>query len=171
MPSYHEVAHHFPECKPWFYLIGVSIDLASNFPISSSRSNVYLHWAITMPFWTLQFQSQESTSVLVSPFQIPFQDKIFRSLSPFSSVSVIIIWSTYATHIVTLSSLFFMNAVLQVAGPDRSSIILPLSGLKQFHEMVGHFVEITKDRIEGMTGANVRTIEPSQRWVDLVGFG
>ncbi|XXG52412.1 hypothetical protein AAC387_Pa03g0759 [Persea americana] len=53
--------------------------------------------------------------------------------------------------------------ISEVAGPDRSSIILPLSGLKQFHEMVGHFVEITKDRIEGMTGANVRTIEPSQR--------
>lgn len=53
---------------------------------------------------------------------------------------------------------------LQVAGSDRSSIILPLSGLKQFHEMVGHFVEITKDRIEGMTGANVRTVDPPQRW-------
>lgn len=53
---------------------------------------------------------------------------------------------------------------LQVAGSDRSSIILPLSGLKQFHEIVGHFVEITKDRIEGMTGANVRTVDPPQRW-------
>ncbi|XP_058078933.1 transcription factor Pur-alpha 1-like [Magnolia sinica] len=52
--------------------------------------------------------------------------------------------------------------ISEVAGSDRSSIILPLSGLKQFHEMVGHFVEITKDRIEGMTGANVRTVE-SQR--------
>ncbi|KAJ8648525.1 hypothetical protein MRB53_001548 [Persea americana] len=52
---------------------------------------------------------------------------------------------------------------LKVAGADRSSIILPLSGLKQFHEMVGHFVEITKDRIEGMTGANIRTVESSQR--------
>ncbi|GJV69255.1 transcription factor Pur-alpha 1 isoform X2 [Tanacetum coccineum] len=44
--------------------------------------------------------------------------------------------------------------ISEVAGSDRSSIILPLSGLKQFHEMVGHFVEITKDRIEGITGAN-----------------
>lgn len=52
---------------------------------------------------------------------------------------------------------------MQVAGADRSSIILPLSGLKQFHEMVGHFVEITKDRLEGMTGANVRTVETPQR--------
>lgn len=52
---------------------------------------------------------------------------------------------------------------LQVAGSDRSSIILPLSGLKQFHEIVGHFVEITKDRIEGMTTANVRTVDPPQR--------
>ncbi|KAL5995010.1 Adenylosuccinate synthetase 1, chloroplastic [Asimina triloba] len=52
--------------------------------------------------------------------------------------------------------------ISEVAGSDRSSIILPLSGLKQFHEMVGHFVEIAKDRIEGMTGANVRTVE-SQR--------
>lgn len=53
--------------------------------------------------------------------------------------------------------------ISEVAGSDRSSIILPLSGLKQFHEMVGHFVEITKDRIEGMTGANVRTVDTPQR--------
>lgn len=53
--------------------------------------------------------------------------------------------------------------ISEVAGADRSSIILPLSGLKQFHEMVGHFVDITKDRIEGMTGANIRTVEPPQR--------
>ena len=53
--------------------------------------------------------------------------------------------------------------ISEVAGADRSSIILPLSGLKQFHEMVGHFVDIMKDRLEGMTGANVRSVEPSQR--------
>lgn len=53
--------------------------------------------------------------------------------------------------------------ISEVAGADRSSIILPLSGLKQFHEMVGHFVDIMKDRLDGMTGANVRTVEPSQR--------
>ncbi|AQK89513.1 PUR ALPHA-1 [Zea mays] len=53
--------------------------------------------------------------------------------------------------------------ISEVAGVDRSSIILPLSGLKQFHEMVGHFVDIMKDRLEGMTGANVRTVESSQR--------
>ncbi|XVF04525.1 hypothetical protein REPUB_Repub05bG0091100 [Reevesia pubescens] len=53
--------------------------------------------------------------------------------------------------------------ISEVAGSDRSSIILPLSGLKQFHEIVGHFVEITKDRIEGMTGGNVRTVDPPQR--------
>ncbi|XVE78740.1 hypothetical protein DITRI_Ditri14bG0002800 [Diplodiscus trichospermus] len=53
--------------------------------------------------------------------------------------------------------------ISEVAGSDRSSIILPLSGLKQFHEVVGHFVEITKDRIDGMTGANVRTVDPPQR--------
>ncbi|KAL8026752.1 hypothetical protein ABFX02_14G049700 [Erythranthe guttata] len=53
--------------------------------------------------------------------------------------------------------------ISEVTGSDRSSIILPLSGLKQFHEMVGHFVEITKDRIEGMSGANVRTVDPPQR--------
>ncbi|KAG8387403.1 hypothetical protein BUALT_Bualt02G0017900 [Buddleja alternifolia] len=53
--------------------------------------------------------------------------------------------------------------ISEVTGPDRSSIILPLSGLKQFYEMVGHFVEITKDRIEGMTSANVRTVDPPQR--------
>ncbi|KAK8950571.1 Transcription factor Pur-alpha 1 [Platanthera guangdongensis] len=51
--------------------------------------------------------------------------------------------------------------ISEVAGPDRSSIILPLSGLKQFHEMVGHFVEITKDKLEGINGANVRTLDPS----------
>ncbi|KAL5227698.1 hypothetical protein ABZP36_015963 [Zizania latifolia] len=53
--------------------------------------------------------------------------------------------------------------ISEVAGADRSSIILPLSGLRQFHEMVGHFVDIMKDRLEGMTGANVRTVESSQR--------
>ncbi|AEC08631.1 Purine-rich element binding protein family [Arabidopsis thaliana x Arabidopsis arenosa] len=53
--------------------------------------------------------------------------------------------------------------ISEVAGSDRSSIILPLSGLKQFHEVIGHFVEITKDKIEGMTGANVRTVDPPQR--------
>ncbi|KAG2587813.1 transcription factor Pur-alpha 1-like isoform X2 [Panicum virgatum] len=53
--------------------------------------------------------------------------------------------------------------ISEVAGADRSSIILPLSGLKQFHEMVGHFVDIMKDRLEGMSSANVRTVEPSQR--------
>jgi hypothetical protein len=57
---------------------------------------------------------------------------------------------------------------MQVAGNDRSSIILPLSGLKQFHEIVGHFVEITKDRIEGMTGANIRTIDPPRRWMLVI---
>ncbi|XP_051150252.1 transcription factor Pur-alpha 1-like [Andrographis paniculata] len=53
--------------------------------------------------------------------------------------------------------------ISEVTGSDRSSIILPLSGLKQFYEMVGHFVEVTKDRIEGMTGANVRTVDPPPR--------
>lgn len=53
--------------------------------------------------------------------------------------------------------------ISEVAGSDRSSIILPLSGLKQFYEMVGHFVDITKDRIDGMTGASVRTVDPPQR--------
>ncbi|KAK8683128.1 hypothetical protein V6N13_039195 [Hibiscus sabdariffa] len=53
--------------------------------------------------------------------------------------------------------------ISEVAGSDRSSIILPLSGLKQFHEIVGHFVEITKDRIDGIVGANVRTVDPPQR--------
>ncbi|KMZ61233.1 Transcription factor Pur-alpha 1 [Zostera marina] len=36
--------------------------------------------------------------------------------------------------------------ISEVAGSDRSSIILPISGLKQFDEMIGHFVKITKDR-------------------------
>ncbi|KAL2922897.1 Transcription factor Pur-alpha 1 [Bienertia sinuspersici] len=47
--------------------------------------------------------------------------------------------------------------ILEVAKPDCPSIRLPLSALKQFHEMVAHFVEISKDRIEGMKSANVRT--------------
>ncbi|KAI4385334.1 hypothetical protein MLD38_003374 [Melastoma candidum] len=53
--------------------------------------------------------------------------------------------------------------ISEVAGSDRSSIILPLSGLKQFHDVVGHFVEITKDWLEGMAGANIRTVDPPQR--------
>ncbi|KAL8170894.1 hypothetical protein V2J09_022698 [Rumex salicifolius] len=53
--------------------------------------------------------------------------------------------------------------ISEVAGSDRSSIILPLSGLKQFHEMVGHFVEITKDKVDGIASANVRTVDPPQR--------
>ncbi|KAF5748854.1 transcription factor Pur-alpha 1 [Tripterygium wilfordii] len=53
--------------------------------------------------------------------------------------------------------------ISEVAGTDRSSIILPLSGLKQLHETIGHFVEITKDRMEGMTSAYVRTVDPPQR--------
>ncbi|OIW10228.1 hypothetical protein TanjilG_27979 [Lupinus angustifolius] len=48
--------------------------------------------------------------------------------------------------------------IYEVAGSDRSSIILPLSGLELFNEVVGHFVEITEDRIEGMPINNVRTI-------------
>ncbi|KAK9692433.1 hypothetical protein RND81_09G264200 [Saponaria officinalis] len=53
--------------------------------------------------------------------------------------------------------------ISEVAGPDRSSIILPLSGLKQFYEVLGHFVEISKDRIEGTTSANVRTVDHPER--------
>ncbi|KAL9267616.1 Transcription factor Pur-alpha 1-like protein [Drosera capensis] len=53
--------------------------------------------------------------------------------------------------------------ISEVAGSDRSSIILPLSGLRQFHEMVGHFLEITKNRIQGLAGANIRTIDPPHR--------
>ncbi|KAK9692436.1 hypothetical protein RND81_09G264400 [Saponaria officinalis] len=51
----------------------------------------------------------------------------------------------------------------QVAGPDCSSIILPLSGLRQFYEILWHFVEISKDRIEGTTSANVRTVDHPKR--------
>ncbi|KAJ6798681.1 transcription factor Pur-alpha 1-like [Iris pallida] len=53
--------------------------------------------------------------------------------------------------------------ISEVAGPDRSSIILPLSGLRQFHEMIGRFVEVTKDRVEGTAGANVRTLDTAPR--------
>ncbi|GAB2276908.1 Adenylosuccinate synthetase 1, chloroplastic [Dionaea muscipula] len=48
--------------------------------------------------------------------------------------------------------------ISEVAGSDRSSIILPLSD-----ETVGYFVEITKDRIQGLTGANIRTVDPPPR--------
>ena len=73
--------------------------------------------------------------------------------------------STIISIIVLSSKLIILLPIckIQVAGPDRSSIILPLSGLRQFHEMIGHFVDITKDRLDGMTGANVRTVEPTQR--------
>ncbi|KAM0953870.1 putative purine-rich element binding protein family [Dioscorea sansibarensis] len=49
--------------------------------------------------------------------------------------------------------------ISEVTGADRSSIILPLSGLRQFHETIGHFVEITQDRLEPLTGMNVRNME------------
>lgn len=51
--------------------------------------------------------------------------------------------------------------ISEVAGMDRSSIILPLSGLKQFHEMVGRFVEMMKETIDEVSGPNVRTLEPA----------
>ncbi|KAH9604007.1 hypothetical protein KSS87_023610 [Heliosperma pusillum] len=35
--------------------------------------------------------------------------------------------------------------------------------ISEFHETLGHFVEISKDKIEGMTSANVRTVDPPQR--------
>lgn len=53
--------------------------------------------------------------------------------------------------------------ISEVAGSDRSSIILPLSGLRQFHETLGHFVEITKDQSEALRGPIVRTVDSSQR--------
>ncbi|CAH9073072.1 unnamed protein product [Cuscuta epithymum] len=52
--------------------------------------------------------------------------------------------------------------ISEVTGPDRSSIILPLSGMKQFYEMVGHFLEISKDRIEGTTGPNAASSDSTQ---------
>ncbi|URD98333.1 Transcription factor Pur-alpha [Musa troglodytarum] len=53
--------------------------------------------------------------------------------------------------------------ISEVSGSDRSSIILPLSGLKHFHDTIGHFVEVTKDRTGGKPAVNVRTLEPVQR--------
>ncbi|CAL9083690.1 unnamed protein product [Musa textilis] len=53
--------------------------------------------------------------------------------------------------------------ISEVSGSDRSSIILPLSGLKHFHDTIGHFVEVTKDRLGGIPAVNVRTLEPVQR--------
>ncbi|CAL9071898.1 unnamed protein product [Musa acuminata var. zebrina] len=53
--------------------------------------------------------------------------------------------------------------ISEVSRSDRSSIILPLSGLKHFHDTIGHFVEITKDRLGGIPAVNVRTLEPVQR--------
>ncbi|XP_072998240.1 transcription factor Pur-alpha 1-like [Typha latifolia] len=38
--------------------------------------------------------------------------------------------------------------ISEVAGADRSSIILPLSALRQFHETIGHFVDKTNDKSE-----------------------
>ncbi|VFQ82187.1 unnamed protein product [Cuscuta campestris] len=52
--------------------------------------------------------------------------------------------------------------ISEVTGPDRASIILPLSGLKLFHETVSHFLEISKDRIEGTNGPNAGTSDSPQ---------
>ncbi|KAM7497588.1 hypothetical protein LguiA_022002 [Lonicera macranthoides] len=98
------------------------------------------------------------------PLTLPPQDEIGANSSLGGGVSKVIradqkrfffdLGSNNRGHFLRIS---------EVAGSDRSSIILPLSGLKQFYEIVGHFVEITKDRIEGMTGANIRTVDPPQR--------
>ncbi|KAL5564134.1 hypothetical protein UlMin_027298 [Ulmus minor] len=47
---------------------------------------------------------------------------------------------------------FFFDLGKNNRGSDLSLTILPLSGLKQFHEMVGHFVEITKNSNRGNDG-------------------
>jgi hypothetical protein len=44
-----------------------------------------------------------------------------------------------------------------MTGANRSTIMLPFSRLKQFHEMVGGFVDTMKGKLEGMAGPKVTT--------------
>ncbi|XP_040992597.1 transcription factor Pur-alpha 1 [Juglans microcarpa x Juglans regia] len=128
--------------EPSEHLVGLSDDVGAGFisghnsqPATSSELNVDR---------SVELEAQDEIGIMaVSKVIRADQKRFFFDLG-----------SNNRGHFLRIS---------EVAGSDRSSIILPLSGLKQFHEIVGHFVEITKDRIEGMTGANVRTVDPPQR--------
>lgn len=54
--------------------------------------------------------------------------------------------------------------ISEVIGGDRSSIILPASAIEQFHEALGHFVEVVRG--QGLTAnnhVNVRTVAPIRK--------
>ncbi|XP_050219573.1 transcription factor Pur-alpha 1 [Mercurialis annua] len=110
--------------------VGLSDDVGAGF-ISAPKSVVNVDASVELP------AQDEMGSMEVSKVIRADQKRFFFDLG-----------SNNRGHFLRIS---------EVAGSDRSSIILPLSGLKQFHEIVGHFVEITKDKIEAMTSANVRT--------------
>ena len=49
-------------------------------------------------------------------------------------------------------------------GPDLSAIIVPVSALEQFHDVLGHFVDITRTQgLAAASVANVRTVASAQR--------
>lgn len=54
--------------------------------------------------------------------------------------------------------------ISEVMGPDRSAIIVPVSALEQFHDVLGHFVDITRTQgLAAASVANVRTVAAAQR--------
>lgn len=63
-------------------------------------------------------------------------------------VLVIAVFSHPHKHLWLLFELNF-----QVMGANRSSIIIPLSSMQQFHEMVGHFLKCSN---KSVTGTNLK---------------
>lgn len=54
--------------------------------------------------------------------------------------------------------------ISEVIGPDRSAIIVPVSALEQFHDVLGHFVDITRTQgLAAASGANVCTVAAAHR--------
>ncbi|KAL6513684.1 Adenylosuccinate synthetase 1, chloroplastic [Orobanche hederae] len=137
LPNQHQQNSEAPE-----HLVGLSDDVGAGF-ISSNNSQRAPAADLNVDPSSDLSQPDEIGNMGVSKVIRVDQKKFFFDLG-----------SNNRGHFLRIS---------EVTGSDRSSIILPLSGLKQFYDMVGHFVEISKDRIEGMTGANVRTVDPPQR--------
>ncbi|KAL6500069.1 Adenylosuccinate synthetase 1, chloroplastic [Orobanche gracilis] len=137
LPNQHQQNSEAPE-----HLVGLSDDVGAGF-ISSNNSQRPPAADLNVDPSSDLSQPDEIGNMGVSKVIRVDQKKFFFDLG-----------SNNRGHFLRIS---------EVTGSDRSSIILPLSGLKQFYDMVGHFVEISKDRIEGMTGVNVRTVDPPQR--------
>jgi len=54
--------------------------------------------------------------------------------------------------------------ISEVIGPDRSAIIVPVSALEQFHDVLGHFVDMTRSQgLAAASVANVRTVAAPHR--------